>query len=326
VKTLVLSESDVEALLTMEEVLAAVEVTYRAHGTGDAIVPAKITLDLSRSNADGWMNAMPAYVVTLDAAGMKFAGGFSLNPSQHLPYIMGAILLIDPRTGALLAVIGGHLITTARTGASAAVAAKYLAPDAETAAVIGTGAVGSAATIALANGLRSLREIRVYDISQDALNAAARSLQTATSLRILPTASARAAVDGADVIVTATRANTPLFRKADLKKRWLIVTLGSLQELDEETVLHADSRIVDHLEQNKHRGEFHSYFEDQRLTDEHIYAEIGEIVAGMKPLRRTQKGGCVASLIGVGSLDIAVAKRLYEVAISRPSTGVWVEM
>jgi alanine dehydrogenase len=326
-RALVLSERDVESLLTMKQVLTTVETTYRAHGTGDSIVPAKITLDLSRGEGDAWMNAMPAYVVPLDAAGVKFAGGFALNPAKrHLPYIMGTILLIDPRDGTLLAVVGGRFITTARTGASAAVAAKYFAPEAEVAAVIGVGAVGSAAAIALGHTLPSLKEIRIHDISRETLDAAVQSLRSAASAQIRPAASSKAAVDGADVIVTATRASSPLFGRKDLKKRWLVITLGSSQELDEETVMSAGFRVVDHLEQNKHRGEFSRYLEDRRLSEADIHAEIGEIIAGTKPLPQRREGGCVASLIGVGSHDIAIAKLAYETAISRPATGTWVDL
>ena len=182
------------------------------------------------------------------------------------------------------------------------------------------------AAVALDQTLHSLREIRVADISQDALDSALGALRVVARAEIQPMATPTAAVDNADVIVTATHSSSPLFAKRDLKPESLIVTLGSLQELDEDTVMTAGARIVDHLEQNKHRGEFHTYFESGRLSDEDVYAEIGEVVAGTKPPPNLREGGCVASLIGVGSHDIALAKVAYECAVSREDIGAWVEL
>ena len=311
----------------MDKVLETVHVVYRAHGMHDAVVPAKITLDLARAGSEGWMNAMPAYVVTTNAAGIKFAGGFMHNPQKEcLPYIMGTILLIDPNNGVLLAVVGGQHITNVRTGAAPAVAAKFLVPNPKTIGIIGTGAVGRATIQAFDKAFPSLNEIRIYDTSEVARNEALRLLESSTQTRLRITQSAPAAVEGADIIVTATYANSPLFGRNDLKPSALVVPLGSFQELDSDTVLSARCRIVDHLEQNKHRGEFKNYFEKGELADSDIYAEIGEIVAGKKVRPRFEDGICVASLIGVGSLDIALAKEVYDRAIDRGNVGVRIEL
>lgn len=312
-----LSKGDVASLLDMKETLEAVEQVFRAHGTDGAVVPTKITLDLSKAGAEGWMNSMPAYVVQERAAGIKFAGGFIHNPErENLPYVMATILLIDPRNGVLQAVMDGYQITIERTGAAPAVAARYLRPDFERLAIIGAGSVGRAVARAFDQTHR-LKEIRLHDISEKAAGDACDSLQGSikTPLEVSPTAAA--CVKDAEVVVTATHAQSPLFSKKDVLPGCLLLPLGSFCELDPELVMEAGARIVDHLGQNMHRGEFYPYFRDGKLRESDIYAEIGEIAGGKKTVPRTGNQPIIASLIGIGSLDIALARRVYEAALEK---------
>jgi ornithine cyclodeaminase/alanine dehydrogenase-like protein (mu-crystallin family) len=312
-----LSKGDVASLLDMKDTLDAVEQVFRAHGTNGAVVPTKITLDLSKAGAEGWMNSMPAYVVDAEAAGIKFAGGFIHNPErENLPYVMATILLIDPRNGALQAVMDGYQITIERTGAAPAVAAKYLRPEFEKLAIIGAGAVGRAVARAFDQTHR-LKEIRIHDISEKAVAEARDSLQESVKTQLKVAANTAACVEGAEVVVTATHANSPLFSKKDALPGCLILPLGSFCELDPELVMGAGARIVDHLGQNMHRGEFFPYFRDKKLRESDIYAEIGEIAAGSKPVPKIGDQPIIASLIGIGSLDIALAKRVCQAALSK---------
>jgi len=298
----------------MEETVKIVEEVFREDGQGATVVPAKITLDLARAGSEGWMNAMPAFLVNSNAAGIKFAGGFIHNPEkEHLPYIMATIILIDPQTGTPLAIMDGYDITVDRTGAVPAVAAKYISRQPKVVGIIGVGAVGRAAIDAF-NVIFPLEEICIYDISDRACEKAARSIEGCT-VTIAPNATACA--ERADVVVTATHASSPLFPKGALKHGTAVITLGSYTELDPEIVLDASWRIVDHMEQNKHRGEFSTYFKEGTLDETKIYSTLGEIIAQKKPLPNLDKGICVASLIGLASLDIAIAKRIYERAIQR---------
>ena len=312
--TLLLSNEEVRSLLDMEETIKTVEEVFREAGQGATVVPAKITLDLARAGSEGWMNAMPAFLVNSNAAGIKFAGGFIHNPKkEHLPYIMATIILIDPQTGGPLAIMDGYDITIDRTGAVPAVAAKYISCQPRVVGIIGVGAVGRAAINAF-NVAFPPEEICIYDISDQACERAVRSIEGCT-VTIAPNATACA--ERADVVVTATHANSPLFPRDALKRGSTVITLGSYKELDPEIVLGASCRIVDHLEQNKHRGEFSTYFKEGKLDETGIYSSLGEIIAQKKPLPNLDEGICLASLIGLASLDIAIAKKIYEGAISR---------
>lgn len=312
-----LSKGDVDSLLDMKGTLEAVEQVFRAHGTDGAVVPAKITLDLAKAGAEGWMNSMPAYVVDAKAAGIKFAGGFIHNPEREkLPYVMATIILIDPRNGVLQAVMDGYQITIERTGAAPAVAAKYLRPEFERLAIIGAGAVGRAVARAF-DQTHSLKEIRLHDVSEKAVGDAFDSLQITVKTPLKVADSAKACVEDAEVVVTATHARSPLFSKKDALEGCLILPLGSFCELDPQLVMDAGARIVDHLGQNMHRGEFYPYFRDGKLRESDIYAEIGEIAAGRKPVPKAGDKPIIASLIGLGSLDIALARRVYEAALNK---------
>ena len=118
--TLLLSQQEIQDLISMKDVVDVVEKTFRGMGEGTVVNPTKVGLDLGEIAAwppyKGFMNAMPAYVGWLDSAGIKWAGGFLGNAALGLPYISSLILLIDPRDGQFRAVLDGALITNLRTG------------------------------------------------------------------------------------------------------------------------------------------------------------------------------------------------------------------
>ena len=168
-QTILLSQSDVQSVINLDDICDTVEETLRAHGLGQVVLPTKITLDINPVDHQAWMNAMPAYVNPLDAAGIKWAGGFINNPRVHnLPYVMATIILNDPVTGQNLAVLDGVFITNARTGAAAALSAKYAArSDSSVAAIIGTGTQARWILRALTRYFE-LQAVHVFDIRPEA--------------------------------------------------------------------------------------------------------------------------------------------------------------
>ena len=99
--------------------------------------------------------------------------------------------------------------------------------------------------------------------------------------------------------------------------------LERIAELDPKIILNADKIIVDNWEQNKHRGDLAPLVEKGLITKDHIYGEIGEIVAGLKPGRENGDETIVACLIGLGSLDIACANFVYNESHKRKMGGVF---
>jgi alanine dehydrogenase len=313
-ETLLLSASMVSECIEMPEVIAIVEGVFRDHGLGMVAMPPKISLDMRRFGTPNWLNAMPAYVESAKLCGIKWAGGFINNPRDYgLPYVMAILILNDPLSGLPLAVMDAGVITTLRTGAAAAVGAKYLARSNGplTVTIIGGGAQGRSCLSAL-SVLFEIREARLVEISKEASSAFLAEMQERYGLRVRPFSGSAEAVAGADVVVTATTSDKPVFPLSAASDGLFVASMGSYPELDPDFVLGASKIVVDSLEQNLHRGELARLVEEGRLGCRGIHAELGDIVAGRASARENPEEQIVACLIGMASEDIAVAARVYQ--------------
>lgn len=310
-KTALISRDQIQKILDMDTVIQTVDEVYKAHGNKKAILPAKITLDLSPMGVEAWTNAMPGYIHPLKAAGIKWIGGYKNNPEKGLGYIMAMIILQDPQTGVPLAVMDGVHITNLRTGAAAAICARYMAnPGSEVVAIIGAGQQGRTSLTALSR-LFHIKETRVYDLIPDASKRYAMEMEAALGVKVLPVRNPEDAVQDADIVVTATRADDPIVRNHWLKSGVLSVSLGSYQEFDEESVLQAEKVLVDNWEQCSHRGELAKLVSRGLFSKDMLYAEIGEVAAGIKPGRTSSREKIMAVPIGIGTHDIAVGYKVY---------------
>lgn len=307
-ETLLLSQSDITQCITVPEVVQTVEEVYRAHGNGTVSMPAKITLDMGASGEPNWMNAMPAYIPHLKAAGIKWAGGFLHNAARGLGYVMATIVINDPITGLPDGILDGVWITNARTGAATAVGTKCLsAPGPKTIACVGAGAQARSSLRAMHRYVE-MSAVRAADPNPKARDAFAAEMREVIGIPIMVTDSIEAAVRGADVVVTVTPADAPLVRREWLKPGVFVASMGSYQELDEAVVLEASKIVVDSWEQCAHRGELKKLVEAGRLGRHHIHAEIGEVLTGRKAGWEPSDHHILGVLIGLGSLDIAVAR------------------
>ena len=311
--TLLVSRSQVDSCISMADVIDVVERVFRAHGEGQAEMPAKITLDLGRFGIDAWTNAMPAYLHPMGAAGIKWAGGYVHNPaSAGLPYVMATIIVQDPTTGYPLAVMEGGQITNLRTGAVVAVCVKYYAgPGTHVMAIVGAGVQARFALAATAQ-ITDLAEVRVTDVRPGAAEVFAREMKQSVGAPVIACDSVERAVRDADVVVTVTSADAPLVADEWLTPGVTAISMGSFQEFADEAVLKSDKIVVDSWEQCAHRGELKRLVDGKRLSREGIFAEIGETVAGLRPGREADGERIMAVPIGLGSHDIAVARLVYD--------------
>ena len=319
--TLLLNQDQVKSVLDMPTALEIVERVYRSHGQGKVVMPTKITLDLGEGRPwppyKGFMNAMPAYLGDVDVAGIKWAGGFQNNYKIGLPFLSGMILLINPKTGAFLSAMDGVYITAVRTGAASAVCAKVLArKDASVLGIIGAGVQGRMHLRALQH-IFGLKEVRIFDIHQNTVEAYRQEMTKELGLKILPKTSYRDVVEGADIVCTVTIGDEPMVKREWLKKGSLVISAGSYQELDPEVVLSAHKIVVDHWGQASHRGELAKLVEAGKLGDKNIHAEIGDILAGKKKGRERDDENILAVPIGLGSLDIGCAFEAYRRAVEK---------
>jgi len=318
--TLLLSRQDIERVISMKDVVEAVENTFRGMGEGTVVNPTKAALDLGESapwpSYKGFMNAMPAYVGWLDTAGLKWVGGFRDNVALGLPFITAMTLLIDPRTGRFLAVMDGALITNLRTGAQAAVPLKWLqAGPRIRIGLYGAGAQARTATRAIAE-LFEIARLTVYDVRREAALQFARELASVVQGRIVVADSPEQAAES-DAIVCATTSREKFLKDAWIRPGMTVLPLGSYQECEDAFLLAVDKILVDHVEQCLHRGALRDVHAAGKITERQIHATIGEMVAGKKPGRTSPTERILCVPLGTGATDIAVATVAYRRALER---------
>ena len=318
--TLLLSRSDIAQLLSMKDVVEIVENTFRGMGEGTVVNPTKAALDLGEAAPwpiyKGFMNAMPAYVGWLDSAGLKWVGGFRDNVTRGLPFITSMTLLIDPRTGQFLSVMDGALITNLRTGAQAAVPLRRLYGGHRIRiGLYGAGAQGRTATRAIAE-VFDVEQVKVYDVRRDAAEQFVREIGPVVPGQVVAVASPEQAADS-DAIVCVTTSRDKFLKNAWITPGMTVLALGSYQECEDELVVSADKILVDHMEQCLHRGALRDVHAAGRITEQSIYATIGEIVAGKKPGRTSPTERILCVPLGTGAMDIAVATVAYRRALER---------
>jgi ornithine cyclodeaminase/alanine dehydrogenase len=318
--TLLLSRQDIERVVSMRDVVEAVENTFRGMGEGTVVNPTKAALDLGESAPwpayKGFMNAMPAYVGWCDSAGLKWVGGFRDNAALGLPFITAMTMVIDPRTGRFLSVMEGALITSLRTGAQAAVPLKWLHPGRTIrVGLYGAGAQARTATRAIAE-LFEIELLTVYDVRREAASAFARELAPAVQGRIVVAEAPEQAAD-TDAIVCVTTARDKFLKAAWIRPGMTVLALGSYQECEDALVLGADKILVDHVDQCLHRGALKDVHAAGTLAAERIYATIGDVAAGKKPGRTSPTERILCVPLGTGAMDIAVATVAYRRAVER---------
>jgi 2,3-diaminopropionate biosynthesis protein SbnB len=318
---LYLTQADVQATgVDMKMVMDAVEDSLRLHHLGQTNMPHKTVLDMGERER-GRSNAMPAFVGgDYDVFGIKWIAGFPNNPARHgLPRASGFFILNDSWTGVPLAVMDCTLLSAMRTGAVSGVGARYLArPDSESVAMIGAGVQARTQLESLAVALPTLSQVRVFDINPETAETYAAEMGEKLSLDARAVPTAEAAVRDADIVVTVTVADEPIVREAWMAPGSFFSAVGSYQEEEFAVVENSDRVVVDGLEHVLHRGTpVIALMVAQGMINENEIAELGAIVCGDAPGRQTPDERIFFSPIGMGTEDVCVCSRVYELAVEK---------
>lgn len=314
---LLLSEPEVEELISIEEVIDAVEEAFRAKSVGKTQMPPKSYVYFEKF--DGDFRVMPAYLEEMGAAGVKVVNAHPQNPKEHdMPSVMATILLLSPENGAPLAIMDGTLITKMRTGAAAAVAAKFLArKNSGIVAMVGAGAQARAQLLAL-NEVIDIGEVRVEDIVPGKARRYAEELGEQLRLDIKPVDTTEEAVRGADIVVTVTPRRSPLVMHDWISDGMHINAVGAdapgKQELDPD-ILKRAKVIVDDLEQASHSGEINVPISEGELSRSDVHADIGEVIAGKKEGRWSDDDVTIFDSTGLAVQDVGTAWTVYQKAL-----------
>lgn len=306
---LLLSDDEISRLLSMGEAMDAVEKAFGEFAKGSVKMPARSTIMLDRYS--GSISFMPSYLPESGALATKIISIYPRNPEKGLPTTVAWIVVNDPETGMIEALLDGTYLTAMRTGAVTGVAARYLAPkDTRVAAVIGCGVQGKTQAMAVAEACE-LEKIRLFDLSDERMRRFAEEMGPKLGVDIVPSSSGAEAVADADVVVTATTSKNPVLRREWLGDRVHVSAIGAFypdwRELDTATVSEAKV-VVDSREAiMEEAGDILIPISEGAITEDHIYAELGELVLGRKKGRTPEDGLTVFKSVGLAIQDSSVA-------------------
>jgi ornithine cyclodeaminase/alanine dehydrogenase len=309
-KILYLSRSDVESVhLSMKEIIHLLEEAFLEKGMGRVEMPPKPGV---HTMPDAFIHAMPAYIPSMRSAGIKWVSGYPENFKRGLPYITGLMILNDVETGIPYAVLDCAWITAMRTGAASALSAKFLArPESESVGILACGVQGRTNLEALAC-LFPIMRVYAYDVLPEVQEKFVEEMTNWFDFEIIGVKEPRQAVVDSDLVVTSgpiLKHPTPAIQKdwlrpgayasaVDFDSYW---TGGALAQMDRIST-------DDHAQFQYYKSV--GYFQQ---TPE-PYADLGELVAGLKPGRTDDTERTLAINLGLAMDDMAVAPTIYRCA------------
>jgi alanine dehydrogenase len=317
-KTLVLSEAEVKKVVSLKETITAVESAFKMKGQGKAQMPSKQYLFMEKYNGD--LRTMPAYLEETEVATVKVVNSHPENRKHDLPTVMATIILVDPKTGSPVAIMGGTWITALRTGAAGAVAAKYLAnPDPKTVGLIGAGTQAQTQLMGLQTVFDTIQQVKVWDINPKASKNYVKKMEEQyPELELVSVDKSKKATQEKDIIVTTTPSRKPLVFADWVASGTHINCIGAdapgKQELDPNILLKSKI-VVDDWEQGSHGGEINVPLSKGVITKDNIWGDICEIVAGLKQGRKSTEEITVFTSTGLAIQDAATANVAYQKAL-----------
>jgi ornithine cyclodeaminase len=314
-----LNGPDVEALsLTNDEILAAVESGLKAQGLGQTVIEPRVHL-VPESSDKGHFNVLRGVVKPLGFAGVKVVGDFVDNYQRGLPSEMALLNLFDPETGMPKAILDASGITDMRTGALTAIGAKYLAR--KNSKVLGhIGARGTAYwNVRLLDHLFDFEEIRVHSRRPESRGPFAERLSRDLGKKVVATDDWESCLKDADIIVEASRLPRPepMLKTAWVKKGAFIVPYGTMSAVELSLTDIMDKMVVDDWGQCRKGlpfGALRAHVDSDRLTEQNLHAELGQIVAGLKPGRESDSETNLLWHRGLSLSDIALGAAMLEKA------------
>ena len=318
-KMRILSAADVRRALPMAEAIAGMKQAFAQLSTGQAEVPLRGRVDVAPHS--GTTLVMPAFLAQSNDLAVKVVSVFPKNSARYEPTIYAAVLVLDAETGRPLALMEGGSLTAIRTGAGSGAATDLLArPNASVVAILGSGVQARTQLEAVCT-VRDIREVRVYSPTHENAVTFAREMRGVgpipDTIRIM--SNPETAVRGADIICAATSSSKPVFHSKDVTAGAHINGVGSytpaMQEVDAETVRRA-LVVVDEREAAwEEAGDLIRPLQDGLITEAHIHAELGEIVAGLKPGRSSPEQITFFKSVGVAVQDAISGRIALENAI-----------
>jgi alanine dehydrogenase len=310
---LILSESDVRQLLSMDELIDAMEEALRRFSAGEVQQPLRTVLEVGAERA--YFGVMPAAMGDPPALGAKLVTVFAANHAKGLPSHLATILLFDPLTGALACLLDGRYITEARTAAVSAVSARALArPDADVLAILGSGVQARSHLEAIAR-VRPLRAVRVWSPTEAHRRRFADEMGAVSGLTVEAAPDARTAVREAQIIVLVTASPVPVLQNDWVAPGAHVVAVGACRpdQREMDPALVARGRLFVDSRQGalSEAGDVVLGIAEGRFGPGHLAGELGELLDGRVRGRVSIQDLTIFKSLGMAVEDVAAARLAY---------------
>ncbi len=304
-----LSANDVARALPMRQAIEAMKEAFRQLSAGEAVMPARAHIAAASPPGDALF--MPSYLPADGKMGIKVVTVYGENPACGLPRIQAIMLVLDAATGSPVAVMDGTLLTAIRTGAASGAATDLLArSDACVGAIFGAGPQARTQLEAVC-AVRRMAEARVFDPDAARAAAFAREMAERLDISVRAATTPSEALAGADIVCTATVSATPVFDDTAIAPGTHINAIGSykpgVREVPGDTVRRA-LVVVDHLPAAlAEAGDLLIPMQEGLFGRNHIHAELGQIIAGLRKGRESEEQITLFKSVGVAVQDLAAA-------------------
>lgn len=312
-RLLLLSAPEIERALPMVRAVEVMKEAFRAFSAGETVVPQRLSIPFAEGAGTLLVKpgALPGRIL-----GTKLAAVVPGNAARGRPATSALMVCLSPETGDPEALLDGTALTAWRTGAAAGAATALLSPaDASVAALLGAGGQARAQALALA-AVRPLAELRVFSPTSERVDALLETLRDEPPCRLRAAPTARAALDGAQIVCAATTSATPVFDDSWITPGTHVNGIGSfrpaMREIPSASVARA-AVVVDSRESAALEAGELVHAAAQGLTDPTAWVELGEVVAG-RPVAAPEGGITLFKSVGLAVQDLAAAAAVLEEA------------
>lgn len=301
---LLLHDGDVRSLLEISDTIDALEQAFIALSHGNAVNRPRARV----IQPNGILHVLAASYAGAGVLGLKTFTVFRQG-------VRSVVLLFSAEDGRLLALVEADWIGRMRTGATSGLATRYLAnPEAARVGLVGAGKQAETQLMGVC-AVRPIRSVDVYSRRQPQCEAFCQRMEQQLQVEVKPVASARAAVEEADIVITATTSSSPVFSGEWLKPGCHVNVIGSnwarRREIDDEALQRSSLIVTDSIEQARSEaGDLIIPANEGSLDWESVW-ELADVVAGDGPQRNSSYDITLYKAVGAALEDITVAARAY---------------
>jgi ornithine cyclodeaminase len=303
----------------MPDLIETMATALSAYSAGRVAQPVRTVLEVGADK--NYFGVMPASLTDPAAVGTKLVTVYHHNHARGLPSHLATIVLLDPETGALDALLDGRYITEARTAAVSAVSVRALArSESSVLGIVGSGVQARSHLEAIRHVVR-LRDVRVWSPDLGRREQFAKDTAAAMQLPVHAVAEAASAVRGADIVVLATSSRVPVIADGDVAEGAHIAAVGACRpdqrEMPTALIKRAGVYVDARVGALKEAGDLLLPIGERAIGPDHIRGELGEVVAGRAPGRQSKQEVTIFKSLGMAVEDVAAARLVVERARAR---------